>query len=229
MRGETAIEKHLRLQKQADELAENIDFNACVHVLGTRDLAVTQAKKLFESRGWWKLALSELMESSKQGRIEKEKDDDEYSESTVDSTLQCKSPAVKEETERFVGKDTVDTPKPKKSMLSDTLLSEIVLHKNTNCWQNTPGVHIQRALDELEPVMFSTMNIRSLLKQRQGRFPRLSCSISWRQLAIATLRWTSTRLVACPSWSHLSSWRTSRRCALGVCGLGTRWPLPVDP
>ena len=47
MRGETAIEKHLRLQKQADELAEKIDFNACVHVLRTRDLAVTQAKKLF--------------------------------------------------------------------------------------------------------------------------------------------------------------------------------------
>ena len=67
VRGETAIEKHLRLQQQADELAEKIDFNACVHVLPTRDLAVTQAKKIFVSRGWWKLALSELMESSKQG------------------------------------------------------------------------------------------------------------------------------------------------------------------
>ena len=29
MRGETAIEKHLRLQKQADELAQKIDFNVC--------------------------------------------------------------------------------------------------------------------------------------------------------------------------------------------------------
>ena len=29
MRGETVIEKHLLLQKQADELAEKIDFNAC--------------------------------------------------------------------------------------------------------------------------------------------------------------------------------------------------------
>ena len=134
---------------------------------------MTQAKKLFESRGWWKPAISELMESSKQGRVEKEKDNDEYSESTVDSTLRCKSPAVKEETERFVGKDTVDTPKPKKSMLFDTPLSEIVLHKNANCWQNTPGVHIQRALDELEPVMFSTMNIRSLLKQRQREVPKV--------------------------------------------------------
>ena len=47
MRGETAIEKNLRLQKEADELAEKIDFNACVHVLRTRDLAVTQANKLF--------------------------------------------------------------------------------------------------------------------------------------------------------------------------------------
>ena len=27
MRGETVIEKHLRLQKQADELVEKIDFN----------------------------------------------------------------------------------------------------------------------------------------------------------------------------------------------------------
>ena len=52
---------------EADELAEEIDFNACVHVLRTRDLAVTQAKKLFECRGWWKPALQELMESSKQG------------------------------------------------------------------------------------------------------------------------------------------------------------------
>ena len=67
MRGETAIEKHLRLQNQADEPAEKIDFNACVHVSCTRDLAVTQAKKLFESRGWWKPAFSEIMESSKQG------------------------------------------------------------------------------------------------------------------------------------------------------------------
>ena len=89
MRGETAIKKHLRLQKQADELAEEIDFNACVHVLRTRDLAVTQAKKLLEIRGWWKPALQELMESIKQGRIKNEKDDDEYSESTVYSTLLC--------------------------------------------------------------------------------------------------------------------------------------------
>ena len=44
---------------------------------------MTQAKKLFESRGWWKPALSELMESSKQGRIKNEKDDDDHSESTV--------------------------------------------------------------------------------------------------------------------------------------------------
>ena len=57
MRGETAIEKHLRLQKQTDELAEKIDCNACVHVLRTRVLAVTQAKKLIENRGWWKPAL----------------------------------------------------------------------------------------------------------------------------------------------------------------------------
>ena len=57
------------------------------------------------------------LESSKQGRIKNEKDDDEYSESTVDSTLRCKSHAVKEETERFVGKDTVDTPTTKKSKL----------------------------------------------------------------------------------------------------------------
>ena len=81
---------HARLQKQADELAEKTDLNACVHVLRTRDLAVTQAKKLFESRGWW-TAIQELMESSKQGRIKNEKDDDEYSDSTVESTLQCKS------------------------------------------------------------------------------------------------------------------------------------------
>ena len=173
MRGETAIEKHLRLQKQADELAEKIDFNACVHVLRTRDLAVTQAKKIFESRGWWKPALSELMESSKQGRVKNEKDDDEYSESTVDSTRQCKSPAVKEETERFVGKDTVNTPNTKKFKLFDTPLSEIVLHRNYNCWQTTPGVHIQRALYELEPVVFSPMNIRSLLKERQREVPKV--------------------------------------------------------
>ena len=95
MRGETAIEKHLRLQKQADELAEKTDLIACVHVLRTRDLTVTQAKKLFESRGWWNPAVQELMESSKQGRIKNEKDDDEYSESIVDLTLQCKSPRSK--------------------------------------------------------------------------------------------------------------------------------------
>ena len=130
-------------------------------------MAVTQAKKLFESRGWWKPALSELMESSKQGRIKNEKGDDEYSEATVDSMLQYKSPAVKEETKRFVGKHTVDTPKTKKSKLFDTPLSGIVLHRNYNCWQNTPGVHIQRALYELEPVVCSPMNIRSLLKERQ--------------------------------------------------------------
>ena len=62
---------------------------------------------------------------------------------------------MKEETERFVGKDTVDTPTTKKSKFFDTLLSEIVLHRNYNCWQNTHGVHIQRALYELEPVVFS--------------------------------------------------------------------------
>ena len=75
MRGERAIEKHLRLQRQADELEEKIDFNACLHVLRTRDLVVTQAKTLFESRGWWKPVLSELMESSKQGRTKNEKDE----------------------------------------------------------------------------------------------------------------------------------------------------------
>ena len=58
---------------------------------------------------------------------------DEYSKSTVDSTLQCRSAAVKEETERFVGKDTVDTPKTKKSKLFDTPLSDIVLHRNYSC------------------------------------------------------------------------------------------------
>ena len=114
LRGETAIEKHLRLQKRADELAEKIDFNACVHVLRTRDLAVTQAKKLFESCGWRKPTLSEPMESSKQSRIKN------------DETLQCESPEEKEETERFVGKDTVDTPRTKKSKLFDTPLSEVV-------------------------------------------------------------------------------------------------------
>ena len=111
MRGEMAIEKHLQLQKQADEIVEKIVFNACFHVLRTRGLAVAQAKKPFESRGWWKPALQEPMESSEQGRIKNEKRDDEYSESTVNSMLQCEPPAVKEETERFVGKDTVDTPK----------------------------------------------------------------------------------------------------------------------
>ena len=65
MRGDEAIEKHLRLQKQADEFAEKIDFKACVHVRCTRDLAVTQANKLFESHGWWMPALQDLMESSK--------------------------------------------------------------------------------------------------------------------------------------------------------------------
>ena len=74
---------------------------------------------------------------------------------------------MKEETERFVGKDTVDAPKTKKSKLFDTPLSDIVLHWNCNCWQNAPRVHIQRALYELEPVVFSPMNIRSLLKERQ--------------------------------------------------------------
>ena len=64
MRGETAIGKHMRLQRQAAELAEKIDFNACVQVLRTQELSVSQAKRLFESRGWWKLALQELMESS---------------------------------------------------------------------------------------------------------------------------------------------------------------------
>ena len=100
VRGETAIEKHLRLHKQADEFAWKNDFYACVHVLCTRDLAVTQVKWLFESRGWRTPAFQKLMESSKQSRIKNENDDDEYSESTVDSTLQCKSHAAKEGTER---------------------------------------------------------------------------------------------------------------------------------
>ena len=75
--------------------------------------------------------------------------------------------------ERYVGKDTVDTPKTKKSKLFDSPLSETVLHRNYNCWQNTPGVHIQRALYELELVVFSTMNIRSLLKERQREVPKV--------------------------------------------------------
>ena len=79
--------------------------------------------------------------------------------------------AVMGETERF--EDTVDTHKTKKSKLCDTPLSEIVLHRNYNCWQNTPGVHIQRALYELEPVVFSPMNIRSLPKERQRKVPKV--------------------------------------------------------
>ena len=86
-RGDTAIEKHLRLQKQADDLAEKIDFNECVDVLRTPELAVTQARKLFESRGCWNAALQYLMESSKQERVQTEKDEDEYSESTVDAPV----------------------------------------------------------------------------------------------------------------------------------------------
>ena len=138
---ETAIEKHLRLQKQADELAEKIDFNAYAHVLRTRDLAVTQAERLFESRGWWKPAL--------QGRFKNEKDDDEYSESTVDSTLHCESTAVKEETERFVGKDTVDTPKTKKSELFATLLSENVLHQRDQKGKVPQQHDLQQCVREL--------------------------------------------------------------------------------
>ena len=129
MRGETAIEKHLRLQNQADELAEKIDFNACVHVRRTRDLAVTQAKMLFESRGWWKPALQELMESSKQGRIKNEKDDDEYSESTVDSTLQCKIPRSKGGNLTFRGQGRRRHTQTKKSKLFDATLSDIVLQQ----------------------------------------------------------------------------------------------------
>ena len=72
-----------------------------------------------------------------------------------------------------MGKDTVDTPRTKKSKLFDTPLSEIVLHMNYNCWQHIPGVHIQRALCELEPVVFSPMNIRSLLKERQREVPKV--------------------------------------------------------
>ena len=105
------------------------------------------------------------------------KNDDEYNVSTVDSTLQCNSPTVKEETDRCVGKDTVDTPKTKNSELFDTPLNDIVLHRNYNCWQNTPGVHIQRALyDNKEPFE----------REASAWLPRLSCSSSWRQLAIAT-------------------------------------------
>ena len=222
MRGETAIEKHLRFQKQADELSEKIDFNACVYILRTRDLAVTQAKKLLESRGWWMPAFSELPESSKQGRIQNEKDADEYSDFIVDSTLQCKSPAVKEETERFVGKDTVDTPKTKKSKLFDTPLSEIVLHRNCNCWQNTPGVHIQRALYELELVVFSSMNIRSLSKERQ--------QVRWRLRHRDGLRGDSFHVRlgrTSPAGEHRER-PLLERCALGVFGEGTRWPLPFD-
>ena len=62
-----AIEKHLRLQKQADEFAEKIDFKACVHVRCTRDLAVTQANKPFESHGWWMPAVQDLMGEQQEG------------------------------------------------------------------------------------------------------------------------------------------------------------------
>ena len=72
-----------------------------------------------------------------------------------------------------MGKDTVDTPKTKKSKVFDTLLSDIVLHRNYNCCQNTPGVHIQRALYEMELVVFSPMNIRILLKRRQQEVPKV--------------------------------------------------------
>ena len=48
-----------------------------------------------------------------------------------------------------------------------------MLHRNCNCWQNTPSVHIQRAQYELELVVFSTMNIRSLLKERQREVPKV--------------------------------------------------------
>ena len=78
---------------------------------------------------------------------------------------------MKEETERFLGKDTVDTPKTKKSKLFDKPLSDLVLHRNYTCWQNTPRVHIQRA--SLQRVVFSPLNIRSLLKERQREVPKV--------------------------------------------------------
>ena len=169
MRGETAIEKHLRLQKQADELAEKIDFNACVHVLRTRDLAVTQAKKLFESRGWWKPA-SWRAASRAVSRMRR----------TMMSTANplsirrsSEKPGSKGGNRTCCGQGHRRHNKTKKSKLFDTPLSEIVLHRNCNCWQNTPGVHIQRVLHELELVVFSPMNIRSLLKEGQREVPRV--------------------------------------------------------
>ena len=162
------------------------------------------------------------MENSKQGRIKNEKDD---------STLLCKSPAFKEETERIVGNDTVDTPKTKKSKLFDTPQGGIVLHRNYNFWQNTPGVHIQRALYELEPVVFSPMNIRSLLKERQREVPKVELLKFLEAVGDCDTKmdFEETRcmsdLVAPLQLANIANGRTMKDVRLEF-GLGTRWPLP---
>ena len=88
-----------------------------------------------------------------------------------------------------------------------------MLHRNYTCWQNTPAVHIQRALYELEPVVCSSMNIRSLFKEKQRDVPKVELLKFSEAVGDCDTRWTSRRLVACPIPSHRSCWRTSRTVA----------------
>ena len=137
-------------------------------------------------------------------------------------------------TECSVSKDSVETPETKKSKLFDTPLSDIVLHRNYNCCENTPGVPHSACLVR---VGACRVQFHEHQESFQGEATGCSQCIELLKFSEAVggcdteMDFEETRgmsdSVAPLLLANIANGRSMKDMPLGVCGLGTRWPLPV--
>jgi len=162
---ETHAQRQVRLQKRADELQEKIDLNGCQWVLKHVKSSVPWFKRQCENKGWWP------NETDLEAQFAKS--------STEEGQTAGMAKPVDGEDDASVSGSAFSAPssrttkqEPDCAALTIQALDSIELHRNYNCYSNTPAKDIMMILTQCEKVAFSYQNLKGLLKHGQRHVPK---------------------------------------------------------